>query len=187
MTMQKNDLVCLSVTDLNNLGCGVGHLSGGDADGMTVFVQGAITGDEVEARIIRITKQYLVARLERIVVPSKYRSVSDCNASLGCGGCSYRHVVYPHELDRKRAYVEAAFKKAPAFSTISLRYSQSPISSNFLVELISILCRRTVYSFPYLFPYFLRAFAVATSSMALISLNPPIAENVDFFAQIIPQ
>lgn len=112
MTMQKNDLVCLSVTDLNNLGCGVGHLSGGDADGMTVFVQGAITGDEVEARIIRITKQYLVARLERIVVPSKYRSVSDCNASLGCGGCSYRHVVYPHELDRKRAYVEAAFKKA---------------------------------------------------------------------------
>ena len=112
MTMNKNDLIRLSVTDLNNLGCGVGHLAGGDADGMTVFVQGAITGDEIEARVIKVTRGYLVARLERIVIPSEYRSSSDCNASLGCGGCVYRHVIYSHELDRKRAYVENAFKKA---------------------------------------------------------------------------
>ena len=112
MTMKKNDLIRLCVTDLNNLGCGVGHLTEGEADGMTVFVQGAITGDEVEARVIKIASGYLVARLERILVPSKYRAPSDCNASLGCGGCTYRQVIYPHELDRKRAYVESAFRKA---------------------------------------------------------------------------
>ena len=108
MTMQKNDLIRLSVTDLNNLGSGVGHLP----DGMTVFVQGAVTGDEVEARVIKVTSGYLVARLERVLVASPYRAVPDCNASLDCGGCTYRQVIYPHELDRKRAYVKAAFRKA---------------------------------------------------------------------------
>ncbi len=112
MNMRKNEQIRLAVTDLNNLGCGVGHIAGGEEDGMAVFVQGAITGDEVEARVIKVNRGYAVARLERIVSPSPYRAVSDCNASLGCGGCAYRHVIYPHELDRKRAYVEAAFRKA---------------------------------------------------------------------------
>ena len=111
--MQKNETVRLRVTDINNLGCGVGHLEdAGEDTGKTVFVRGGVTGDELEAKIIKVTKNYLVARLEKILIPSPYRTEEDlCTAALGCGGCAYRHITYEHELELKRRYVETAFRK----------------------------------------------------------------------------
>ncbi len=112
--MQKNDLIRVRITDINNLGCGVGHLEeAGDLSGLTVFVRGGVTGDELEARVIKITKGYLVARPERVLASSPYRTEEDlCTASMGCGGCAYRHVSYAHELELKRGYVQTAFRKA---------------------------------------------------------------------------
>ncbi len=103
----KNDLIEVAVTDLNNLGSGVGHLE----DGFTVFIPGAVTGDRVSARAIKVTKTYAVAKLESILSPSPYRAGSDCPASLSCGGCVYRHVNYEYEKECKRNYVALAFRK----------------------------------------------------------------------------
>ena len=47
MNIKKNDLIELQITDLNNLGSGVGKLE----DGRVIFVRGAVTGDEIEAKI----------------------------------------------------------------------------------------------------------------------------------------
>ena len=110
--MRKNDIVRLKIEEINNLGCGVGHLQNADGGrGQVVFVRDAVSGDEVDARIIKVNKNYLVARIERIVAPSPLRCEADCNAA-GCGGCVYRHVKYEHELEIKRAYVQSAFRKA---------------------------------------------------------------------------
>ena len=107
--MNKNDILTLSICDLNNLGCGVGRAP----DGRAVFVKGAVTGDTVRAKIIKVNQSYGVARLEEILTPSPYRiEAAECTAPLSCGGCVYRHVTYAHELDRKRSYVENAFRKA---------------------------------------------------------------------------
>ncbi len=106
--MTKNDLIQLTVTDLNNLGSGVGHTG----DGMTVFIPGAVTGDIVSARVIKVTKTYLVAKLESVLAPSPYRKGSDCGAALSCGGCVYRHVDYEYEKECKQNYVASAFRKA---------------------------------------------------------------------------
>ena len=40
MNIKKNDIIELEITDLNNLGCGVGKTD----DGVVVFVKGAVTG-----------------------------------------------------------------------------------------------------------------------------------------------
>ena len=107
--MKKGDILRLPITDLNNLGCGVGRAE----DGRVVFVKGAVSGDEVETEIIKVNKSFCVGRLLRVVSPSPYRPLSDfCDAPLACGGCVYRHVTYEHELQLKQAYVETAFKKA---------------------------------------------------------------------------
>ena len=103
----KNDLIQVNIIDLNNMGSGVGHLQ----DGITVFVPGAVTGDTVEARVIKATKSYLVAKLETVVAPSPFRQTGDCGAALSCGGCVYRHVTYDYELECKRGYVQSAFRK----------------------------------------------------------------------------
>ncbi len=108
--MQKNDIVRLTVEDINNLGCGVAHIQAGNAAGQVVFVRDAVTGDELDARIIKVTKSYLVARIETLIKPSPLRCVPDCTAA-GCGGCVYRNVSYTHELERKHSYVQNAFRK----------------------------------------------------------------------------
>lgn len=110
--MQKNDIITLEIEEINNLGCGVGHLAGSDGKrGQVVFVQDAVTGDRLDARVIKVTKNYLVARIERMLEPSPWRCVADCTAK-GCGGCVYRHLAYEHELEMKREYVRSAFRKA---------------------------------------------------------------------------
>ncbi len=105
---RKDELLTLDITEVNNLGCGVAK-----KDGMVVFVKGAVSGDRVEAKIIKVAKSFLVGRLERILVPSPHRTKDAlCDAPLSCGGCVYRHIEYEHELDMKKRYVEGAFRKA---------------------------------------------------------------------------
>ena len=113
MNIKKNDIIELEITDLNNLGCGVGRTS----DGIVVFVKGAVTGDRVKTKIIKATSSYLVGRLEEITTSSPHRAdgeglrKSDCAAPQSCGGCIYRNIKYEHELLLKRDYVKNAFRK----------------------------------------------------------------------------
>ena len=111
--MQKNEIVTLKIEEINNLGCGVGHLQMPDGGrGIVVFVHGAVTGDEVEAKIIKVNKSYLVARLERFIAPSPYRETGEVCEAKGCGGCVYQRIRYDHECELKRDYVQNAFRKA---------------------------------------------------------------------------
>ncbi len=114
MNIKKNDIIELDITDLNNLGAGVGKT----ADGVVVFIKGAVTGDRVRAKIIKVSSSFLVGKLEKVLVSSPYRfdgeglRKTECRAPQSCGGCVYRNVKYEHELALKRDYVKAAFIKA---------------------------------------------------------------------------
>ena len=106
--MKKNDICRVEITDLNNLGSGVGRTE----DGRVIFVRGAVTGDVIDAKIIKVNSKFYVGRLESLVVPSKNRTDERfCEAPESCGGCIYRHVTYEHELALKRNYVQNAFRK----------------------------------------------------------------------------
>ena len=106
--MKKEQIIELRITDINNLGCGVGRY-----EGVVVFVKGAVTDDLVSAKVIKVTKSYCVARLERVIAPSAHRVDSDrCKAPLACGGCVYRNISYEYELELKTNYVKNAFRKA---------------------------------------------------------------------------
>ena len=105
--MQKNDIIRLKIEEINNLGFGVGHLP----SGQVVFVANAVTGDVLDARIIKVNKSYLIARIEQMIDESALRCEDACRAS-GCGGCVYKNIRYEHELKLKRDYVRNAFRKA---------------------------------------------------------------------------
>ncbi len=108
--MRKNDVIRLRVEEINNLGFGVGHTK----EGQVVFVRDAVTGDEIDARIIKVNKSYLIARIERMHKESALRASDPCPVS-GCGGCVYQQITYEHELELKREYVKNAFRKAGLF------------------------------------------------------------------------
>ena len=108
--IRKNQQIELDITEINNLGAGVGHLP----DGRVVFVRGALTGETVRVTVIKVASSFLVARLDAVLAPSPYRlpvDAPDCGASENCGGCIYRHITYEHELELKQSYVKNAFCK----------------------------------------------------------------------------
>ncbi|MBQ8174582.1 MAG: 23S rRNA (uracil(1939)-C(5))-methyltransferase RlmD [Clostridia bacterium] len=101
----KNQEYTIEITDLNNLGFGVGRVKG-----MVVFVSGAVDGDTVRARVIRVASGYAIAKAVEVLSPSPYRAESPCTAS-GCGGCAYRGVTREHEIALKENAVRHAFIK----------------------------------------------------------------------------
>lgn len=106
--IRKNDLVELNIEDINNLGAGVSHLE----DGRVVFVRGAVTGDRIKAKIIKVNTNFAVARLDEIIQASEFRdNECFCGVSESCGGCVYRHITYEHEKELKKSYVKHAFIK----------------------------------------------------------------------------
>jgi 23S rRNA (uracil1939-C5)-methyltransferase len=109
--MQKNDIITLKITDINNLGYGVGR-----HDGVVVFVAGAVSGDTVKAKIIKTNKNWCVGRLTEILERSPNRTDERfCAAPDSCGGCTYRNITYTHECELKREYVKNCFRKAGLF------------------------------------------------------------------------
>ena len=115
---KKNQQLTLHITDLNNLGNGVARAE----DGRVVFIRGALTGETVEATVIKVSADYLVARLDRVLIPSPYRlpeDAPDCGVPASCGGCIYRGVTYEHELSLKQNYVTNAFRKV-GLDTVSV-------------------------------------------------------------------
>ncbi|MBQ2773855.1 MAG: 23S rRNA (uracil(1939)-C(5))-methyltransferase RlmD [Clostridia bacterium] len=106
--LTKNSELTLEITDLNNLGCGVGRAP----DGRVVFVAGAVAGDVVRTQIIKVNHSYAVGKLLAVLTPSPDRYEGFCAAPLSCGGCVYRHLSYERELVLKREYVKHCFSKA---------------------------------------------------------------------------
>lgn len=106
MAIQKNQIIPLEITSLSNDGNGVGHY-----DGMAVFVSGAVVGDTLDVRLVKICKSYAFGIIERIVAPSAHRIESDCAVCKSCGGCDFRTMTYEAELAAKQGFVQDAMKR----------------------------------------------------------------------------
>lgn len=109
--MKKNDIINLEVTALTSEGSGVGR-----HEGMAVFVPKTAVGDVIEARIVKVLKNYAYGIIERIVTPSPDRINNDCPAFGKCGGCVYRHITYTAELAAKAQTVRDAFERIGGLS-----------------------------------------------------------------------
>ena len=111
--MQKNDILRVRIEEINNLGFGVAHAEEKNgARGKVIFVRDTVTDDLLDARIIKVNKSYLIAKIERMIEPSLLRATEGVCTAAGCGGCVYQHIKYEHEATLKRDYVENAFRKA---------------------------------------------------------------------------
>ena len=95
-SLQKNDLITLEITDLTEEGQGVGK-----KDGLVFFVKDSVMGDRVEARILKVKKNYAYAKVEKLLEASPYRITPLCPVAGKCGGCQLQHLSYEKELSWK--------------------------------------------------------------------------------------
>ncbi|MDR0862300.1 MAG: 23S rRNA (uracil(1939)-C(5))-methyltransferase RlmD [Oscillospiraceae bacterium] len=95
--------------------CTEGYSSSGDAvarfEGQTVFVKGALAGENVAARILKVTKNVAFAKVESVIDASPHRVVPSCPLFGRCGGCDFLHMDYAEELTAKRQRVEDALRR----------------------------------------------------------------------------
>lgn len=94
--MKKNDIIELNITDVTLQGSGVGHI-----DGLAVFVPETVTGDKIEAHVLKVKSNCAYAKVHRIIEPSENRIPVDCESFKKCGGCAFRHIDYKYESELK--------------------------------------------------------------------------------------
>ncbi|MBE7091704.1 MAG: 23S rRNA (uracil(1939)-C(5))-methyltransferase RlmD [Clostridiales bacterium] len=94
--MKKNDIITLNIEDLNSDGAGVGRY-----DGLVVFVPYALPGETVETLIIKVTKNYAVGKIQKIIKKANERIEPKCPYFYRCGGCDYQHINYNDQLQLK--------------------------------------------------------------------------------------
>ncbi len=77
-------------------------------DGYVVFVNGAVPGDKIRARIFKRKKNYAEGRLLEVLTESPLRTKARCPYFGPCGGCKWQHVAYAAQCEAKRQLVEEA-------------------------------------------------------------------------------
>lgn len=100
LPVAKNDEVILEIIGMTHDGEGVGRV-----EGFTLFVQGALPGEKVRAKVLKTKKQYGYAKLLELVERSQHRIAPPCPIYDQCGGCQLQHMDYTAQLEWKRQLV----------------------------------------------------------------------------------
>jgi 23S rRNA (uracil1939-C5)-methyltransferase len=111
MSVQKNQIIPLTIESLSSDGSGVGRF-----DGEAVFVPASAPGDQLEVRIVKDCGRYAFGIVEQVVSPSPDRQAADCAVCAPCGGCCFRHLKYEAECKAKQGFVADAFSRIGGLS-----------------------------------------------------------------------
>ena len=115
MEFKKNDLVTVKIEDMGHDGEGIGK-----AEGYTLFIKDTVIGDVVEAKIMKMKKNYGYARLVRVLAASKDRTEPKCSVARACGGCQLQFLTYEKQLEFKKNKVVGNLERIGGFSDISV-------------------------------------------------------------------
>jgi len=105
MAVKKGQEIELDIERLAFGGRGIAKV-----DGLAVFVERAVPGDRVRARIVKKKKSFAEARVVELMAPSPDRILPPCRYSGHCGGCKWQMLPYPLQLQYKRAHVVEALE-----------------------------------------------------------------------------
>jgi len=113
--LKRGDEVLLEITTAAFEGKAVAR-----HEGLVVFVENAVPGDLVTAKLLKIKKSFLEAKVVRIERPSPLRVEPRCQYFGVCGGCKWQHVEYQAQLRFKQQQVVDSFERIGGFSNINI-------------------------------------------------------------------
>ncbi|MCM3042378.1 23S rRNA (uracil(1939)-C(5))-methyltransferase RlmD [Paenibacillus motobuensis] len=106
LPVAKNDEVIIDIIGMNHDGEGVGR-----AEGYTLFVAGALPGEQARVKVLKTKKQYGYAKLLELLQTSPQRVAAPCPIYHQCGGCQLQHLSYSGQLEWKRQHVVDALER----------------------------------------------------------------------------
>lgn len=117
----STETLALHIESLSQEGRGVAR-----HQGKTIFVEDALSGEDVEALITTQHKRYDEAKLVTIVTPSPDRCVPLCGHYDECGGCQLQHLEHNAQILAKQANVLNQLKR---FGEQEPQVIETPIQS----------------------------------------------------------
>ncbi|MCR4402535.1 MAG: 23S rRNA (uracil(1939)-C(5))-methyltransferase RlmD [Firmicutes bacterium] len=114
--MEQDQVLRISITDLNHSGEGVGR-----KDGRVVFVPYAAPSDEALVRIVEERRGFARAELLSLERESPNRVLPPCPVYLQCGGCQLQHISYDAQLAYKKRRVEQALRRIGKFDGVLVK------------------------------------------------------------------
>ncbi len=80
-------------------------------DEQVVFVKFAAPGDLADIQVVKRKKNYMEARIVRLIEPSPLRVEPRCQHFGTCGGCKWQHLDYAEQLKAKSQQVQDALER----------------------------------------------------------------------------
>jgi 23S rRNA (uracil1939-C5)-methyltransferase len=102
----KNGEYVADVVGIGHDGEGVGRV-----DGFTLFIPGALPGERVRVKALKLKKQFGYAKLLEVLSASPERVAPPCPIYSQCGGCQLQHLGYDAQLRHKRQLVADALTR----------------------------------------------------------------------------
>ena len=113
--VRKEQELELRIDSLAYGGRGVARLNG-----FVVFVNRALPGDLVRARITKVKRSHAEAIALDVVEPGAPRVEASCAHYPACGGCRFQDLAYEAQLDAKAQQVADALSRIGGFAGIEL-------------------------------------------------------------------
>ena len=113
--LHRGDELRLEITDAAFEGKAVARY-----EGLVVFVENAVPGDVVIAKLLKIKKSFAEAKVVRVERPSPLRVEPRCKYFGTCGGCKWQHVDYQAQLRFKQQQVVDSFERIGGFSDLNI-------------------------------------------------------------------
>ena len=115
MTVKKGQMLEVSVADIAFGGKGLVKV-----DGLAVFVDQAVPGDQAVIQIYKKKKSFAEARVVELLQASPLRVTPRCRYSGYCGGCKWQFIDYEKQLVYKRQHVKDSLAHLALLPNISV-------------------------------------------------------------------
>ncbi|MCH3965892.1 MAG: 23S rRNA (uracil(1939)-C(5))-methyltransferase RlmD [Clostridium sp.] len=104
--VEKNKEYIINIDNMGYDGSGVGRING-----FTIFVEGALTGEKVRIKVVKVKSNFAFGKVLEIIESSKYRREPVCSIYKRCGGCQLQHISYEGQLKFKKKRVEDSLER----------------------------------------------------------------------------
>ncbi|WP_283701144.1 23S rRNA (uracil(1939)-C(5))-methyltransferase RlmD [Clostridium perfringens] len=87
-----------------------------------IFIEGALKGEKVKVRIVKVNKNFAYGKLIEVLEPSEERVNPSCAIYKRCGGCKLQHASYKAQLDFKWDRVKDCVSKIGKLDPTIVKY-----------------------------------------------------------------
>lgn len=115
--VEKNKEYILNIVSQGYEGEGIAKI-----EGYPIFIEGALEGEKVKVKIVKVKKNYAYGKILEIIEASEGREEPKCVNYKRCGGCSIQHMNYKSQLDFKWNRVKDCISRIGGLSEELVKY-----------------------------------------------------------------